>query len=578
LQNKPKKTRSKPVWIKGGAPRKVAPSPPILPERIIVDPETQAEVGHAEYEPQEPSSSMGRPPKGTPPKKKKALNIGDYGEIYALKDTQKNFVYDFSHPFVAMGGGWANGKTYALCRKVILLADLIPGIKIMMLQVTERQIKISLLPEFVHALMGNFATSDDLNSDPRVKRWSKGDLILEFVNGSRVDFMAFGEASHGVAQANKMLSATYGAIAADQADQMNEETFFSLRGRNRQKLVDAKGNPLWNFFMITYNPEAYSHWIYQTYVKKSPEKIGTIGHLYKTYEYSSRVGDLMDEHKLQEWESMDEHIRKRYVDGVWGAFGDMLYKEFDPDIHVIPGFRVPNNWDFHLVFDYGFTHESCFHLYAVSRRCDETPTIPEGFAFLIWEHYQSQWTTREHLNMVRPQLIGRRMGDNWCDPAIWNVRSDGKSIGDDYLEGGIHFHPADNSQLRGVVATLEMLQARPDRYNEATGLLVQMYGDGQFIPDKIKELQRAPKLFIFANIAPHAVEEIPSVRVSEQRYMGGGGTYLANIKKDHAADCVRYFCNQLTVEQNPEISEAMQSPHWKIILARKRKNVGWRVA
>lgn len=501
---------------------------------------------------------------------------GKWGEIFSLKWNQKFFVFDFFHPYVGMGGGWANGKTYALCYKALLVARVVPGIPILLGQITEAMLIRALIPEFARALCGSRASMDSIDEHPSVKSFSRKNLQVVFHNGSSVTFIAVGERNKGLVQVEKLQSTSYGWIGLDQADNMFEGVFDYLQGRNRfrnvARHVNSNGDiceyEFKNQIAITYNPEGFTHWIYKRFLKKDEEIIGSLGHYYKTYEYSSGDACLAPKDQLTKWENMSQDMADRFYHGKWGSFSDQVYKSWDKDIHVIPPFRIPHDWDWYLGFDYGYGAESCFLIFAVSRKCKSTPNVPENICFCVWEHYAKELTPEEHSVIVHrgmegtdPELEPRRFVGYPADPSIWRRQSRGETIADEYAKNGIYFEPAVNDQFLGVERTTMMLQGRPDRAADVTEVLATVYGDKSLVPPKIKK--SAAQLMFFAKPSvEHASEEIPSIRVSEQAYSGARGVFLKEKQKDHAADVVRYFCCEFYERTTPK-KVRMETERWR---------------
>lgn len=508
--------------------------------------------------------------------KTKSFPEGKWGVIWDLTPTQKPFVFDFEHDFCGLGGGAGNGKTFSLNRKAILSCQLVPGLRSVICRETRGVLEEITVPDFAVALLGENGTPEDFREHPGVTNWAKGSLTLTFSNRSTIKFLAIGEPEKGIREIEKQLSRNVGQVNIDQADRINFDVFNYLIMRNRQALRHpVTGDPIVNQINITYNPAGYTHWIYQCFIKKNPKFVKSLSHKYKTYEYSTQEAALLPQSVMEKYDNLPKALRRRFFLGEWGAMEGAVYDEWNPDIHVVPYFEVPTEWDHYLVFDYGFAKPSCFLLFAVTRKCKETPDIPENIVFCIREHYQAGMKIYEHSQVLDHMIQGRKMAKKIADPQVWQVGKDGDTIGNDYNKYGHYFQRANNDQRLGVARVQTMLQPTAKNVSDVVEVLRTVYKNDYAINSAIFE--KASRLMILENMCPHTVEEIPSQEYSKLAGLLTGSSLLKEGQKDHAADCVRYFCNEVSEQWTPDQKQAY-SAVWKMILQARRKRDSVKVA
>ncbi len=504
--------------------------------------------------------------------KNKDKNIGDWGEIWELTDTQTPFVLDLVHDFCALGGGAGNGKTFSLNRKAILACELVPGIRVVICRETAGILEDITIPDFAEALLGENGSPGEMKFHIGVANWAKGAMLLQFKNGSTIKFLPIGEPEKGIREIEKQLSRNIGMVCIDQADRINFEVFTYLITRNRQKLINpATGKPLANQFNVTYNPSGYSHWLYQCFVRKNKDFVGELGDMYHTYEYSTHEAALLPEAVMEKYANLPQHMRDRFYHGIWGVQENAVYPEWKPSTHVVPQFNVPKGWDHYLVFDYGWSAPSCFLIFAVTRKCKETPDIPENIVFCIREHYKAYLKVYEHCQLVSHLMEGRNFVGLIADPSIWQAGPDGESIGDEYNKHGFYFERADNSQILGVERTQTMLQPLAENVDAVTEVL-RTCG----VPISLSILEKASKLMFLDGMCPQTIDEIPSQEYGKLAGMITGRSLLKQ-QKDHAADDVRYMCSHLMDMWTPE-EEKPYSESYKYVRKRRKMDRSRRIA
>ncbi len=142
--------------------------------------------------------------------------------------------------------------------------------------------------------------------------------------------------------------------------------------------------------------------------------------------------------------STEELDSRRY--GKFCASGGLVYKEFDPSVHIIEPFSVPRDWFDNISIDPGLHNPLSAHWYAADY---------DGNVYVIAEHYEAEQTLEHHAECIKRK----------CELLDWPVGFDGKihalidsaanqktlaspkSVTDLFFEYGINVNPNVNKDL-----------------------------------------------------------------------------------------------------------------------------------
>ena len=249
------------------------------------------------------------------------------------------------------GGGFANGKTAAVCIKTIQLAKDYPGANILMARSTFPKLNDTLRKEFFKWLPEHW-----------IQSFTKVDNTLVLTNGTTVNFRYVAQQGKSAeSTTSNLLSATYDLIVVDQMEdpEITEKDFNDLLGRLRgmarydgdDKTMPDSG-PRW--MILTCNPTR--NWVYRKLVKPlhdykqgrhSPDLIvhpstgEPLVELFEGSTYENR--DNLEPDFIETLEATYQgQMRDRFLLGLWAAYEGLVYPQFDEDYHVINSSLVSN--------------------------------------------------------------------------------------------------------------------------------------------------------------------------------------------------------------------------------------------
>jgi PBSX family phage terminase large subunit len=137
------------------------------------------------------------------------------------------------------------------------------------------------------------------------------------------------------------------------------------------------------FALLTTNPGAETHWIYEKFYGKNRNT-----KKYHHIDTNSYENIFLPEGYIENMEeSYDEDWKRRFLNGQWGAFEGQIYKAFDPKKHVIPEKSFKERVKYYIAgVDWGIRNPSAILTIAVTY---------DKKAYVVDEYYQNERTTAQ---------------------------------------------------------------------------------------------------------------------------------------------------------------------------------------
>jgi hypothetical protein len=236
--------------------------------------------------------------------------------------------------FIAYGGAAGGGKTFSSLAILILFCRLYPGSRWCVLRKSLTEIKMNTIPSFFKVCPTNF-----------IENYNKSEQIVYFKNKSCILFK--GENRDSDPELQWMDGLEVNGFLLEQAEELSYKTFDKCKLRAGRHIIESRP-PI--KILLTLNPaQAWTKLeIYLPYKE---------GKLKPPYAYIPAL--MPDNQKLPKeyvdnMQYLDEHTRRRFVDGDWDAIqktGAECFHSFKYDIHVKPLAFDPNI-NVHLTFDF----------------------------------------------------------------------------------------------------------------------------------------------------------------------------------------------------------------------------------
>lgn len=220
--------------------------------------------------------------------------------------------------FTLYSGAVGAGKTLLLAHAAIDACLNNPGCKGMLCSLTYTQLTNVVYTVFNEELI----KYQDLLNDNGIyqnlvtrKVASNGKMIIEFYNGSIIYFLSCDDEM-------KLRGYTLDFFGIDEPIDVDEKVFTQLMARLRGKVIKKR------FGILTTNPGAESHWIYQRFLVKPTKDYNTI----QTTTYDNVF--LAEDYITSMEEAYDEDWILRFLNGKWGSYAGQIYKKFSIKKHT----------------------------------------------------------------------------------------------------------------------------------------------------------------------------------------------------------------------------------------------------
>ena len=405
------------------------------------------------------------------------------------------------HRHIAYGGARGGGKSWAVRTKSKLLAFRYPGIKILIVRKTYKELQNNHIEQLTAELAG-FA------------KYNRSDKMFRFPNGSTISFgYCANEGDLGQYQ-----GAEYDVVFIDEAGQLQESWIrkinLCVRGTN--------GFPKRTYY--TLNPGGPGHaYFKRVFVDRNfnpDEDPDDYFFIQAKVEDNKALMDTQPDY-LRERENLPPTLRAAWKDGRWDVYEGQFFEDFRdvPEhykdrrwTHVIEPFEIPDGWTICRSYDFGYGKPfSCAWwavdydgtIYRIMELYGCTRTPNEGVKWTPDKQFEEIHKTE----MQHPWLKGKTI-IGVADPAIWDA-SRGESVADTAARYGVFFTPGDNERIAGWMQCHYRLQFDEDGY---------------------------PRMYVF-NTCRAFIRTIPTLIYDEHR-----AEDLDTKMEDHVADEWRYFC------------------------------------
>ena len=419
-----------------------------------------------------------------------------------------------NHLHVAFGGARGGGKSWAVRVKAIYLALNHPGITMLILRETLKEVVENHVKPIM-AMLGDLATYNKTDKIIRLKNGSqitcgfcRNDADVRHYQGVEYDVIFFDEATNFKGQWLKDIAA-------------------SCRGVN--------GYPKRIYY--TCNPGGVGHeYIKRIFIDRhfeageNPDDYIFIQSLVTD---NKVLMDTMPDY-IKMLESLPRARREAWLNGRWDVFEGAYFEEFratpDPikcqeqgiDIadaereglytHVIKPFDIPKNWTIYRSYDWG---------YGKPFSCDWWAVDADGCIYQILQFYGCtgvpnegiKWSNDDQFKEIHrvetehKWLKGKRIY-GVADPSIWDG-SRGISAAEVAERYGVYFDPGVNNRVAGWMQVRERL-----KFDEHGRAMIYFF-------DNCKDSIRTIPLMMFDK---HKIEDMDS------------------DLEDHFCDSMRYMC------------------------------------
>jgi phage terminase large subunit-like protein len=255
--------------------------------------------------------------------------------------------------------------------------------------------------------------------------YSKELRMITLENGSTLEFMSYDQ------QLDKFAGTSRHFIHFD------EEPPKDIFIENRARLIDTGGH-----YWITMTPVLGMDWVYDDIYMPGKNDAGSN---ISVIEVDMTENPYLSQGEIEGFLSgLSADERTARVRGKFVRVGGLVFKFFDPDLHVVDPFVPPKSWEWYVSLDHGYNNPTAIYWHAVS---------PDGQVVTFSEAYDNEhtvdyWATLIH---ARNSGFGRPPDYYVADPAIAQRQAiTGASIQTEYAERGINFMLGHNDVISGI--------------------------------------------------------------------------------------------------------------------------------
>ncbi|MEA5048798.1 MAG: phage terminase large subunit [Eubacteriales bacterium] len=340
----------------------------------------------------------------------------------------------------AYGGARGGGKSWAMRRKLVLLALRYENLQILLLRRTLPE----LTENHVRPLQTELSGFVDYNQTQRV---------FTFPNGSRIK-LGYCDNEQDVF---RYQGQEYDVIGMEEATQFTESQMQFITTCNRSVRTDFSPR-----MYYTCNPGGVGHtWVKRLFIDRRyraserPEDYVFI---------PARVTDnpvlMRNPSYLTTLENLPEPLRRAHLDGDWDVLAGQYFGEFSRDRHVAEPFRIPQSWRKFRAMDWGYRDPCAVLWFAVS---------PGGKVYVYREYYERNVLSSETAKRIRSLTGEEAIAYTAASPDAWQCRGmdgsrdlSGMSIAEVFAHGGVPLIRADNTRVAGWQRVREYLADADD--------------------------------------------------------------------------------------------------------------------
>lgn len=361
---------------------------------------------------------------------------------------QWQFLTD-KHRHVAYGGARGGGKSWAVRAKAVLLCCNNPGIKVIIIRRTYKELMNNHIDPLRKMLNG-------------LAKYNGTDKLFKFPNMS---ILSFGYCNSD-ADLGQYQGSEYDVIFFDEAGQLQERWIKEINACVRGVNLFPKRS------YYTLNPGGPSHAYFKRVFIDRQFKPGENPEDYSFIQALVQDNDALMKSQpeyIKELENLPPKLREAWLYGKWDVFSGQFFEDFctEPspehgDIlslkqqrlwtHVIDPFEIPKGWQIYRSYDWGYAKPFSCGWYAVDYDgviyrilelygCTETPN--EGVKWTT----DRQFSEIHRIETEHPWLKGQSI-IGVADPSIWDA-SKGESVAETATRHGVIFTPGDNQRLAG---------------------------------------------------------------------------------------------------------------------------------
>ena len=376
--------------------------------------------------------------------------------------------------FIGYGGARGGGKSWALQRKVALMAMHFAGIKILLLRRTYKDLERNHV-RILEPLLKSLA------------RYSRQEKCFYFPNGSILE-LGYCASEGDVLQYQGQ---EYDIIAIDEATQFTSYQFETLTACLRG------ANDFPKRMYLTCNPGGVGHeWVKRLFISrkyKETECPDDYEFISATI-YDNEVLLRSDPGYVNMLNNLSDGLRQAWRDGNWDMLAGQYFSEFDRSVHVIEPFAIPEHWKKYRAIDYGLDCLACLWI-AIDER---------GDYYVYREYAESDKVISAGAQDILQLSAGETILYTVAPDDLWaRSQESAKSKADLFRESGLTLLKGNRNREAGWLAIKELLTAKNGESR------IKIFSNCTNLVECLPALQRDTKKPTDCMTEPHDITHLP---------------------------------------------------------------------
>lgn len=297
---------------------------------------------------------------------------GNTAKIFRMRDRE-----------VLFSGPAGTGKTIACLWKLHLAALKYPGMRGLMVRKTLVSLTASAMVTYLEKVLGSHKDNFRIIPFGGSKIHPAG---FRYPNGSVITI-------GGLDFADKIKSTEYDMIYVNEATELAIDDWEMLITRRKRAPIMP-----YTQLLADCNPAAPTHWLYQRILNGQVQQvIGVHEDNPSLYDEDAGEWTPVGVDYLGGLQELTGVRRQRMYEGIWAAAEGLVYENWDPSLHMIDPFPIPERWPRYHAVDFGYTNPFVYQFWAQD---------PDGRLILYRELYMTKRLVSEHAKQVLALMGG----------------------------------------------------------------------------------------------------------------------------------------------------------------------------
>jgi len=301
--------------------------------------------------------------------------------------------------YVMFWGGSRSGKTWVICRFIIIRAFKYPGSKHLIVRFAFSNAKKTvwmqtLLPELRQSEIDGFCK---ISHHEGIVKFTNGSIImLAGLEPSRIDAVLGGE---------------YATIFVTEANENKYQDIESLFSRLNDNSTNDNGDMIPLKFICDLNPTTTNSWPNILFLRgldpitmKPKDNFSEFDNLHFKPEDNA---ENLSEGYIETLKNLSPGKRRRFYEGEFGSYEGLVFNVFDESTHVVDDFEIDKNWPRIRSIDFGYTHPFVC-LWSAYDEANET-------VYFYKEWVQRGLTVSVHSEYIKEMSAGETIADTVAD-------------------------------------------------------------------------------------------------------------------------------------------------------------------